>query len=116
VVTVAYSVVLVISPRLLAGPAGMTRAGSVPAPTGLAIRAIGSRDTVIGAAIVLAHPGRAMAGLCVLRAMTDAADAALFGALLPAPAARWKIGGFAAGWAAVSTIAALRAAGRTPPR
>jgi hypothetical protein len=115
-VTVAYSVVLVSWPRLLAGPAGMSQAGAVATPVATGIRAIGTRDTIIGTAMIVAPPGRALAGLCTLRAVVDLTDAALFGSQLPSPAARWKIGGFAAGWAALSAVAAVRAAGTHRPR
>jgi hypothetical protein len=114
-VTAAYSVVLVIAPRLLAGPAEMTSpTGTVAAPTALAVRAIGARDTIIGIGIILARPGPGMAGMCMLRAVVDLGDAALFGTQLPSTAARLKIGGFAAGWAVLSAVAAMRAGGRQP--
>jgi hypothetical protein len=112
VATVAYSLVLLVRPRLLAGPAEMTRAGGLEPQVALGIRAIAARDTVIGAGILLARPGRGMAGVTFLRAVCDLSDAALFGASLPTAAARVKIGGFAAGWAVLSAVAGLRAAGR----
>lgn len=113
--TVAYSVVLLAWPRLLAGPSEMTRAGGLDPHVALGIRAIAARDSVIGVGILLARPGREMAGVTFLRAACDLSDAALFGALLPTPAARMKIGGFAAGWAVLSAVAGIRAAGRRRP-
>ena len=73
-VTAAYSAVLVVSPRVLAGPTGLTsRDGEVPGPVRTLIAAIGARDTAIGAAMVLAAPGRP------LRTVVATRVAAVFG-------------------------------------
>lgn len=109
-ITMLYSAAILIAPKILAKPCGMTTStGEVPSWVPLLIRAIGVRDTVSGLAMLLTRPGRGLQTACLARAAADAGDAVLFGTVLTTPAARLKIGGFAAIWALANLAAAGRA-------
>lgn len=108
--TVAYSVAIIASPRVLAVPCGLTTAtGGLTTATRVLVRAIGARDAAIGTAMVLAPPGRALRWVALARVASDASDAILFGTTLSTPAARTKVAVFAAGWATLCAAAAVLA-------
>lgn len=108
-VTAAYSAALIVSPRILAKPTGLTSTGGgVPAPVRTLIAAIGARDTAIGAAMMFARPGTPLRTAVLTRVATDLADAAVFGTTLPDRSARLKVAGFAVCWAALCGVAGLR--------
>ncbi|MEV6909294.1 hypothetical protein [Amycolatopsis sp. NPDC051071] len=108
-VTAAYSAALIVAPKLLAKPSGLTSpTGEVPAPVRTLIAAIGARDTAIGVAMMLAPEGRPLRVALAARVTADAADAAIFGLSLADKSARAKIGGFAAGWAVLCALSGLR--------
>ncbi|GAB3886933.1 hypothetical protein GCM10029964_052040 [Kibdelosporangium lantanae] len=57
--TTAYSVSIIVAPRLLAKPCGLaTAAGEVTADVRTLVGGIGARDAAIGVAMMLAPPGR----------------------------------------------------------
>jgi hypothetical protein len=106
--TAAYSAAIIVEPRLLAKPCGLTTAtGQVPPGTRALIGAIGARDTAIGVAMMSAARGRPLRVALAARVVSDLADAVLFGLSIKDRKARAKVAGFAAGWAAVCAASAL---------
>lgn len=107
--TVAYSVAVLIAPKVLAKPCGLTGPlGGVSAPVALLVRAVAARDVVLGTRMLLAPAGPQLQAASLARAAADASDAVLFGIALDGAARKAKVVGFAAGWAALSTWAGLR--------
>lgn len=104
--TMTYSVAITVAPKLLAGPCRMLDAtGEVPPDVKALVRSTGVRDAALAAALLVSRPGPAARPLSVARIASDAADALWF-ASLPVPSGtRAKIGGVAAGWAAVEALA-----------
>ncbi|GLY50269.1 hypothetical protein [Lentzea sp. NBRC 102530] len=108
-VTAAYSAALIVSPRILAKPAGLTAVGgSVPASVRTLIGAIGARDAAIGVAMMVATPGTPLRTAVMTRVAADVADAAVFGTTLPDRSARRKVAVFAVCWAALCGVSGLR--------
>ncbi|MEU7478227.1 hypothetical protein AB0A63_19740 [Lentzea sp. NPDC042327] len=108
-VTAAYSAALIVSPRILAKPTGLTTRGDdVPGPVRTLVAAIGARDTAIGLAMVLAPTGRPLRTAVATRVAADLSDAAVFGLTLPDPAARRKVAVFAVTWAVLCGVFGLR--------
>ncbi len=106
--TMAYSVAITVAPRLLAGPCRLVdRDGQVPSGIAILIRSVGVRDAALAAAFLLAPAGTAASTLTAARVVSDAADAVWFGSLPLDSGQRAKIGGAAAGWAAIETLAQL---------
>lgn len=107
-VTAAYSAAIIVWPKLLARPCGLTTAtGDVRPQTRALIGAIGARDTAIGVAMVCAPQGPALKTALAARVAADAADAVLFGTQLPQRSARTKVAAFAAGWAVLCALSAF---------
>ncbi|MCG8927801.1 hypothetical protein [Lentzea sp. CC55] len=107
--TAVYSAALVVSPRVLAKPTGLTTSrGEVPAPVRTLVAAIGARDVAIGTAMVLAKPGGALRAAVMTRVAADLADAAVFGLTLPDRTTRRKVAAFALCWAALCGVSGLR--------
>ncbi|MET8100540.1 hypothetical protein ABZV29_29395 [Streptomyces sp. NPDC005236] len=71
--------------------------GQVQPTTATLIRAIGARDTAIGAVMLPAPDSRVTQAAGVCRVAADLFDAVVFGAALSGRQ-RLKIVGFAAGW------------------
>ncbi|MER5950288.1 hypothetical protein ABT127_30000 [Streptomyces sp. NPDC001904] len=95
---------------MLAKPCGLSEPdGSVSAPTGLLVRAMGARDTAIGTAMLLAKTPSASRTAAACRIASDLSDAALFGAFLPDVAARKKAAAVAGGWGLLCALAAWAA-------
>ncbi|MBE1577356.1 hypothetical protein ACFORH_09260 [Amycolatopsis roodepoortensis] len=108
-ITAAYSASLIVAPKILAKPSGLTGpAGSVPVPVRTLIAAIGARDTAIGVAMMLAPAGRPLQVALGARVAADAADAIIFGLTLPDKTARVKVAGFATGWAVLCALSGVR--------
>ncbi|HEY2792790.1 MAG TPA: hypothetical protein VGJ28_10560 [Micromonosporaceae bacterium] len=103
-VTAVYSAALVVGPKLLIRPGGMDRTPS----SAMAVRAIGVRDTAIGVAMMSCRSKSAIATVGMCRAVADAGDAGIFGRSLSSES-KWKIGGFAAAWSALSAVATVTA-------
>ncbi|MBW1601971.1 hypothetical protein JJV70_07565 [Streptomyces sp. JJ66] len=109
--TVLYSVAITVKPAWLARPCRLrTDADGEPSrESALLIRAIGLRDTAIGAAMLMADGARARRVATGCRIAADATDALLFGTLLADRPARAKAAAFAAAWAALNALS-LRSA------
>ncbi|MFI9450116.1 hypothetical protein [Amycolatopsis sp. NPDC052450] len=108
-ITAAYSAALIVAPKVLAKPSGLTTpAGEVTAPVRTLIAAIGARDTAIGLAMMFAPEGRPLRVALSARVAADAADAVIFGVSLPDKAARAKVAGFATGWAVLCALSGVR--------
>lgn len=103
-VTVAYSIVILVRPEVLARPCGLVD-GDGDAPPGIRtlVGGIGVRDIAIGGAMVLAPRGPALRTAVAARVFSDAADAVVFGTGL-APGRRSRIAGFAAFWAGLCAV------------
>ncbi|WP_329792828.1 hypothetical protein V1227_13300 [Lentzea sp. DG1S-22] len=107
--TAVYSAALVVSPRVLAKPTGLTTSrDEVPAPVRTLVAAIGARDVAIGTAMALAKPGGVLRAAVMTRVAADLADAAVFGLTLPDRTARRKVAVFALCWAALCGVSGLR--------
>jgi hypothetical protein len=106
VITVVYSVVVLLRPRLLVTPTGLVpRGGTLPMPVAALARAVGARDTVIGLAMVFAPGGAALLTALWLRIGSDFADAAIFGLSVTDRSARTKTVAVAAGYGVLNVIA-----------
>jgi hypothetical protein len=104
--TVLYSVVAMIRPRILVTPAGLVaRPDPVPGPLRVLTRAVGARDTAIGLAVMLAPMTAPLAVALLLRIAADLSDAAVFGLSVPEPAARRRTLAVTLGWAALNLVA-----------
>ncbi|MBE8523004.1 hypothetical protein ILP97_36875 [Amycolatopsis sp. H6(2020)] len=107
-VTAAYSATIIVAPRVLAKPCGLTTpAGEVTAGVRTLIAGIGARDAAIGLAMLFAPKGKPLQVALAARVASDAADAVVFGTSLPDRSARTKVAAFAAGWAALCAASAL---------
>ncbi len=99
--TIAYSVGITVSPKLLAEPCGLTDAeGRVPADAAGLIRAIGTRDAVLAGLLLLSPTGGYMHLLTGARMLCDATDSIWFYGFVP-KRQRPKLLGVALGWAAL---------------
>ncbi|MET7987443.1 hypothetical protein [Streptomyces sp. NPDC005281] len=108
--TAAYSAAIMVRPKGLARPCGMTGPDSeAPPATATLIRAIGARDTVIGGATILDRGPHALRAVSFCRATADLCDAVAFGRVLDGKQ-RTKIAGFAAGWGVPCEAAAISGA------
>ncbi|MCX2952778.1 hypothetical protein [Lentzea sp. NEAU-D7] len=106
--TAAYSAAIIVWPKVLASPCGLTTAtGKVRPEIRVLIGAIGARDTAIGVAMVCAPKGPALKAALAARVTADAADAVLFGTQLPERKARAKVAAFATGWAVLCALSAF---------
>jgi hypothetical protein len=108
--TAAYSVAIMVRPKFLAKPCGLTTAtGDVEPGMRTVIAGIGARDTAIGVAMMVAPPGTPLRVALAARVAADVGDAVVFGLTLPDRGARAKVAGFAAGWALLCGLSALSA-------
>ena len=97
--TLAYSVAVVIEPKVLAKPCTLVdETGKVDPDVATAVRAVSTRDAIVSLGMVLAPAGPALRALTTARAACDISDAFVFGAVAKDPVARKKIVGVAAGW------------------
>lgn len=105
--TAAFGAVVLVEPKLLAGPCELTDTdGSVAAPVATLSRAVGARDLVSGLLMCAAPRGNALRGAIAVRVASDLADGAVFGMGLPNPRARAKAAGIAGCWAALCALSA----------
>jgi hypothetical protein len=90
--TLAYSVAVVVKPKVLAGPCQLVDAhGEVPAHVATAVRAVSTRDAIISALMLVLPAGPALRGVTTARGLCDISDAVMFGLPAKDPAARKKI-------------------------
>jgi hypothetical protein len=108
--TAAYGVYTLARPQSLARVAGLV---TPDRPASRATRnlgwAIGTRDLVSGAAMMLAPPGTALRAALAVRVAFDAGDAIGFGVAVPR-SSRAKVIAVAAGWGLICA-SAFRATG-----
>ncbi|MCU1602573.1 MAG: hypothetical protein JWO22_3282 [Frankiales bacterium] len=99
--TLAYSVAVVVKPKVLAGPCGLTdELGEVPRDVAASVRAISTRDAIISAAMMVAPAGPALRALTTVRGLCDISDGVTLG--LPAtPEVRKKVIAVGGAWGAV---------------
>ncbi|MFE9118621.1 hypothetical protein [Streptomyces sp. NPDC007172] len=104
--TALYGAAVMARPEWLAKPCALPLepGGRVPGDTGLLIRALGSRDLVIGLAMVAATDDDARRFATWCRVAADASDAVIFGTQLPHRQARLKAAGAAVSWAALCAL------------
>jgi hypothetical protein len=97
--TLAYGAAVAARPQVLTKPAGLeTAAGPSPRVRRVA-RAIGMRDVLSGAAMVLAPAGRPLQRAVAVRVACDLGDVIGFGLGSPGARSKAKAVGAAAGWA-----------------
>jgi hypothetical protein len=111
VLTAGYGAFTLARPQSLARVAGLVTPDR-PASHGTRNlgRAIGARDLLSGAALILAPPGTALRAALAVRVACDAGDAFGFGVAVP-PSSRAKVIAIAAGWGLIC-MSAFPAAGR----
>jgi hypothetical protein len=104
--TVLYSIVAMIRPRILVTPAGLVpRTEPVPVPLKALTRAVAARDLAVGVAMMFAPMTVPLVWALVVRIAADLADAAVFGVMVSDRAARLKTVGVAAGWGVLNLVA-----------
>jgi hypothetical protein len=97
--TLAYGAAVAARPQVLTKPAGLeTAAGPSPRARRVA-RAIGMRDVLSGAAMVLAPAGRPLQRAVAVRVACDLGDVVCFGLGSPGARNKAKAVGAASGWA-----------------
>ena len=108
--TAAYSAALVVAPRVLIGPSGLPDT----VQTRALVRALGTRDTAIGLAMVAAPRGRVRDLATAARVLSDCTDAAVFPSAVPDRTMGRAVGASAAVWGALVLAAVVldRRAGR----
>jgi hypothetical protein len=112
-VTAAYSVALVVRPKILAKPCGLTRPdGSVPRPIALLTRSIGVRDALLAVLLAGAPNDAGRRRLSAARVVADGTDAIVFGRMLTDRRTARKVAAVAAGWAALEAATAVFEASR----
>jgi hypothetical protein len=100
--TLAYSVAVVVKPKVLAGPCQLVdEHGEVPPHVATAVRAVSTRDAIISALMLVLPAGPALRGVTTARGLCDISDAAMFGLPAKDPAARKKIVAVGTGWGAL---------------
>jgi hypothetical protein len=99
--TLAYSVAVVVKPKVLAGPCGLVdEFGDVPPHVATSVRAISTRDAIISAAMLVVPGGPALRAVTTVRGLCDISDGVILG--LPAdPKTRKNIIAVGGAWGAV---------------
>ncbi len=109
--TAAYGIYTLVRPHSLARMAGLLSVDRPPSPATRNLGwAIGARDLVSGAAMMLAAPGAPLQTALAVRVACDAGDAIGFGVSVPR-SSRAKVIAVAAGWGLICA-SAFPAAGR----
>ncbi|WP_278314337.1 hypothetical protein [Lolliginicoccus levis] len=107
--TLAYSIAVLLRPKVLAAPCGLVDdAQEVPRPVEMTVRAVAARDAAMAVAMVLAPAGPALRLATGARAASDFADAVIFGAGLEPRDQAMKVAGVAAAWGALSVACLAR--------
>lgn len=100
--TLAYSVAVVVKPKVLAGPCQLVNEfGEVPPQVATAVRAVSTRDALLSALMLFVPAGPALRAVTTARGLCDISDAAVFGLPVQDRAARNKIMIVGAGWGAL---------------
>jgi hypothetical protein len=109
--TAAYGAYTLVRPQSLVRAVGLQRVDQPESAfVGKVARAIGARDLVSGAAMVLASPGRPLQLALAARVVCDLGDAIGFGLAAP-PRSKIKVVAIAIGWGALCA-SVLPTAGR----
>jgi hypothetical protein len=104
--TVLYSIVVLIRPRILVTPAGLVpRADQIPVSVKALARGVGARDAAVGLAMMFAPMTVPLAWVLAIRIACDLSDAAVFGVLVPDRSAKLKTIGVAVGWGVLNGLA-----------
>lgn len=102
--TLAYSVAVVVHPKVLAGPCGLTDPlGEVPRDVATAVRGVSARDAVVSAAMLIVPAGPALRTATTLRALCDLSDCVTF-ALPASGTARRRIAAVGGLWGALTLL------------
>lgn len=108
--TAAYGAAVLVRPRLLAEPCGLTDDnGALSDSVTVLSRAIGFRDVFSGVAVATAPAGPPLRWAVAIRALSDVADATVFGLCLPDRRARGKAAAVAGLWGALCAASAAAA-------
>ncbi|WP_432746917.1 hypothetical protein [Streptomyces sp. JH002] len=102
-VTAVYGVAVAVRPRLLARPSGLGQDARVDA----ALRPVGLRDAVSGAALVVAPEGPALTTAALVRIGADLGDAVVLGRTLDGVWRRRGAVAVSLAWGALSIGALL---------
>jgi hypothetical protein len=97
--TLAYGAAVATRPQVLTRPAGLETASRTSPRARRVARAIGMRDVVSGATMLLAPAGRPLQRAVAARVVCDLGDVAGFGLASPGARNKAKAVGAAAGWA-----------------
>lgn len=104
--TVLYSIVVLVRPRILVTPAGLVpRAEQIPVPVKVLARGVGARDVAVGLAMMLAPMTVPLAWVLAIRIFCDLSDAAVFGVMVADRPARLKTVAVAVVWAILNGLA-----------
>lgn len=109
--TLVYSAAVIVDPKVIARPCEMLDvAGQVPRDVATSLRAVSARDAVVGLLMLVAPAGPALRTAVTVRAVSDLADAAVFGAGVSS-ASRAKVVGVPLGWGLLCLASRRRAGG-----
>jgi len=97
--TLAYGAAVAARPQVLTRPAGLESASRTSRRARRVARAVGMRDVVSGAAMLLAPAGPPLQRAVAVRVACDLGDVAGFGLASPGARNKAKAVGAAAGWA-----------------
>jgi hypothetical protein len=104
--TVLYSIVAMIRPRILVTPAGLvSRAEPIPVPLKALTRAVAARDIAVGVAMMFAPMTVPLVWALVIRIASDFSDAAVVGVMVADRSAKLRTVGVAVGWGVLNLLA-----------
>ena len=105
--TAAYSVAVLVSPKVLAGPTELASGGRVTRGVGALSRAVAARDLASGLAMVLAPTPQAQRTAIAVRVLSDLGDTVVFGPSLPSASARRKAAAVGVLWGGLCAASVL---------
>lgn len=111
--TAGYAASVIAQPRILLRPSGIDTADEPSAAAATLARAVGGRDLVTGLAMALAPTPAGMRTAIAARVGCDAADVALFAAVLRGRPEQTKAIAVAAGWGALCALSSLAVRGKS---
>ena len=104
--TVLYSIVAMVRPRILVTPAGLvSRAEPIPVPLKALTRAVAARDIAVGVAMMFAPMTVPLVWALVIRIASDFSDAAVVGVMVADRSAKLRTVGVAVGWGVLNLLA-----------
>ena len=105
--TAAYSVAVLVSPKVLAGPTELAPGGKVTRGVAALSRGVAARDLASGLAMVLAPTPQAQRTAIAVRVLSDLGDTVVFGTSLPSKSARRKAAAVGILWGGLCAASAL---------